>query len=312
MESLLLSVNVTVPLFIMMALGYLLKAIKLVNEGFLNKVNEINFKLFLPVSIFYSLYNADISTVWDGKAVLFCVLSTIAVFVIMMLIFGFLEKDNTKKGVMIQATFRSNYSYIGIPVVMSILGTSTAGLSAIVLACISPLYNSFSVVALEVFRGGKVNVKHLLLNIVKNPLIIASVLGMICMLLKLKFPYVIEKPIGDLSKLCTPLALIALGGFFEFKTLKGNTKHLVIGSALKLIAVPAVFLPIAIAIGLRGEALAATFVALATPTAITSFTMAKMMGGDSQLAGQLVVLQSCLSIATMFGWIYLLNSMGMF
>ena len=131
------------------------------------------------------------------------------------------------------------------------------------------------------------------------------------MVLHIELPFVLAKPVSDLASLCTPLALVALGGFFDFKKLRGNVKQIVIGSVGKLLIVPAIFIGIAILLGFRDNALAALFALYATPTAITSFTMAQIMEGDTDLAAQLVIVQSCLSIVTMFLWVFALHAAGL-
>ncbi len=304
--------NVTAPLFIMMALGYLLKCLKVLDGGFLRKLNDINFKIFLPVMIFNNLYKTDITQVWNGTAVLIAVGSFIIIFGLLMITVPAVEKDNPRRSVIIGGIFRSNYSYIGIPVAAAICGSVNAGLSAIILAVITPLYNAAAVVSYEIFTESRVSAAHILGRIIKNPLIIASVLGIIGMLLKLRFPDVIDKTVTDLSKLCTPLALITIGGFFDFRTLKGNTKTLVLTTVIRLIVIPAVFFTASALLGMRGDNMAALFALFATPTAVSSFTFAQIMGGDANLAGQMVIVQSCASIATMFLWVLVLSSFGIF
>ena len=312
MESLLLSIDVTLPLFIMMALGYLLKCLKIIDSDLIKKVNKLNFKLFLPVMMFNNLYSADISSVWDSKTVIITVLSTPIIFGLAYFIIPRLVKDNKKAGVMVQGLYHSNYSYVGIPVAMSICGTTTAGISAVVLSLISPINNSISVINYELFRGGKIRISVILKRIFTNPLIIASILGIIGMILRIKFPTIIQKTLGDLSKVCTPLALIMLGASFDFKSLTGNVKPLVFISGIRLIIIPAIAFTVCYFLNIRGEALAAMFALFATPVAVVSYTLSQMMGGDHELSAQMIIVQSCAAILTMFMWVFILNSIGMF
>lgn len=312
MESLILSIDVTLPLFIMMALGYLLKCLKVMDGEFIKKINSLNFNVFLPVMMFNNLYSTDISAVWDGTAVLIAAVSSPIIFLLGMLIVPRLVKNNRRSGVAVQSLYHSNYSYVGIPVAMSICGTATAGISAIVLAVISPINNALSVVDYELFRGGKIRPGIIMKRILSNPLIIASVLGIAGMLLHIQLPGVFQKTLNGLSGVCTPLALVALGASFNFRSLTGNFRLLAVTSAVRLILVPAVFFTVSIALGLRGEALAAMFALFATPVAVVSYTLSQIMDGDSELAGQMVIIQSCASIATMFMWVFVLHSMGMF
>ena len=107
-------------------------------------------------------------------------------------------------------------------------------------------------------------------------------------------------------------ALIVLGGFFDFKKLGGNVKQLVIALSGRLVIVPLICMSIAIALGFRGSDLIAMLAAFAAPSAVTSFTMAKQMKGDADLAAQIVVLGTLFSIVTIFLWIFLLKQLGLF
>lgn len=307
MESLILSVNTTVPLFILMAIGYFLKSIKLFKGDFLNTLNTLVFKLFLPVMIFNNLRTTDIQNVWDGNCVLYAVGSLFVIFSLLLIIIPRLEKDNKRKSVLVQAIYRSNYAFLGIPIAAELCGNSNAPLATVLLAVCVPVFNALCVVTFEIYRGGKINVKNMLINIIKNPLIIASLLGIIVLLIGVEFPYIIDKPLNDISKSCTPVALIVLGGFLDFKKFKGNLKPICVGVIGRLVIVPLIFVTVAVLFGFRGEALAALFALYATPTAITSFTMAHNMGGDSDLAAQLVIIQSVLSMATIFIGVFILS-----
>ena len=312
MDSLVLSVNVTLPLFIMMALGYLLKVLKVVDSELIKKINKLNFKVFLPLMMFNNLYSADISAVWNPTAVIIAASSSFVIFGFGLLIVPKLTKNKKRCGVIVQSLYHSNYSYVGIPVAMSILNSSSAGIAALILAIISPINNSLTVINYEIFRGGKIRPLVMIKRIITNPLIIASVLGIVGMLLNLKFPNVITKTLNSLSNVCTPLALVMLGASFNFKTLTGNAKHLALTSAARLILIPAIGFTVCILCGLRGEALAAMFALFATPVAVVAYTLSQMMDGDSELAAQMIIVQSCTAIVTMFMWVFILSSLSMF
>lgn len=70
-------------------------------------------------------------------------------------------------------------------------------------------------------------------------------------------------------------------------------------------------LPICIMFGYRGVELSTLMVIFATPTAISSFTMAQQMDSDSDLAGQIVVFTSVFCILTVFMWIFILKQTGL-
>ena len=313
MESLLLSLNVTVPIFIMMAVGYLLRALNVMDDNFIRQMNQLNFRVFLPLQTFKSLYTTDFASIWNGKLLLLVFFSVIAMFLAGMYFSRFLTDDNAKRGTMVSIFFRSNYSYIGVPVAAAICGTADGNISTLVLAVTVPLYNILATIGFEYYRGGKIKFGNMLLKIIKNPCVIGSVLGIVCMVSGVgEFPSFIHKPIVTMAGVCTPMALISLGGSLDFKKIKGNTKLLIWGNAIRLFIIPAVFLTVSILMGFRGNELAALFALYFTPSAMITFAISQIMGGDPDLAAQQIVSQSVLSIVTIFIGVFILNSFGMF
>ena len=137
-------------------------------------------------------------------------------FLLLICIVPLLEKDNAKRGVMVQAMFRSNFVLFGLPVAISLCGEDRIGTTSLLLGIIIPIYNVLAVITLELFRGGRPSVKKILIGIMTNPLIIASVLGVGAYIWKIDLPYAIEKTVVDIGKVATPLSLMALGGEFRF------------------------------------------------------------------------------------------------
>lgn len=305
-----LSFNVVVPLFLMIVLGYSLKQIRVYDEHTISGMNQLVFKVFLPLLLFINIYQTDVAGVFDLKLMLVAVLGVLGSFFMTWLIIAWIEKDNRKRGVLIQGIFRSNFVIFGIPVTTSLFGGEATGAAALLVAVIVPIFNMLSVVILEIYRGSRINVPKILKGIITNPLIIGSVTGLLCLLLHIKIPLVLEKTISDLSKVTTPLALVILGGSFTFSSMKGNVKQIAIGVLGKLVIVPVICLSFALLIGIRGVGLAILMSIFASPTAVSSFSMAKQMDGDADLAGHLVVLGSMLSVVTMFIWIFIFKQGG--
>ncbi|MBN1044056.1 AEC family transporter [Clostridium botulinum] len=310
MANLILSLNVVLPLFITISFGYFLKSIKLFDDSTLKKMNNLVFKTFLPILLFYNIYTADLSVGLKPKLMLFSVLSIISCFLVLIIIIPKIEKDNKRKGVLVQAIFRSNFVLFGLPVTISLLGENNVGITSIIIAVVVPTFNFLSVISLEMYKYNKINYKNILKGIISNPLIIASLIGIFTLALGIKFPKFIDKTLLDLSRVATPLALVILGGSFEFNSIKGSLKQISLAVIGKLILVPSIFIPLSIFLGFRNAQLATLLIMFSAPVAVNSFTMADQMGADSELAGQIVVFSSTFAILTIFMWIYITKSLG--
>lgn len=311
MDSLILAASVVFPIFALIVLGYILKRIKMVDDHSLNVINKLVFKVFLPVLLFYNIYKTDVATAFDGPFLLYALICILSVALLLFLFVPLFIKENSRRGVFIQGVFRSNFVLFGLPVTVLLLGENGAGLTSVAIAMVVPVFNVLAVICLEVFRGGKPNPIKILKGIATNPLIIASVLGILFLLFGIKIPNFAEGVVRDISRVATPLALIALGGSFTFTAVKGNIPTLSWAVALRLVIVPAAVLSIGALLGFRGAQIVALLSMFASPTAVSSYTMAQQMDGDGDLAAQIVVFTSAFSIITMFLFIFTLKSLAL-
>ncbi|MEF9946432.1 MAG: AEC family transporter [Lachnospiraceae bacterium] len=307
MNSFSLAFSVVCPLFLMMALGYFLRKIGLFTEDFLRQLNKLCFSVFLPTILFMNVYDSDFSVSFQPRLVIFAVLCVLTMFAVLLLLVPHFEKSNLRRGVMIQGIFRSNYILFGLPMAASLFGASKTGTTAVLIAFVIPLFNLLSVVALEIFQGSKVDIKRILIGIIKNPLILGAAAAFAFLLSGIRLPLILEQTVRDISKIATPLALIILGGSFTFSRLQPNLKHIFAAVSGRLVLIPLCFVSLSIALGFRGVELGALLAMFASPTAVSSFTMAQQMQADDELAGQIVVVGSLCSIVTLFFWISLLS-----
>jgi predicted permease len=310
LENLLLSLNVVLPLFFLMAAGYVSRRIKLFDMKSHAVMNRLVFKLFLPLLLFSNVYHTSLAENIDGKVFVFSVAAIVAMFALLFIVIPIIEKENRRRGVLIQGIARSNFVIFGIPMATQLCGGEIATTSLLV-AVVVPMFNVLSVVALEVYRGGRVSVKKILSGIVTNPLIISSMLGLVCLLTGVKLPTALDKAVVDLAGIATPFALYLLGASLEFSRVGANLKPLIVGLAGKLVVMPLMLISAAVMFGFRGSDLVALMVLFMAPTAVSSYTMAEQMGADGELAGQQVVFSTAFSIVTIFGFIFVAKTLGL-
>ena len=306
-----LSLSVVVPLFLLMATGYVLRRVKLLDDAVLPRINALVFKVFLPLMLFYNIYQSDPEDLMNPRLLLTAVSIVLGSFVVLCLAIPRIEPDGPRCASMIQGIFRSNYVLFGTPVIASLFGEAGLGVAAIVSAVVIPLYNVLSVIALEMFCHGRVNLRRIVRGVVTNPLIIAALIGIGCLLLGVPVPGPVEEAVADLSAIATPLGLLSLGGFFRFADTKRYLRQLTIVVLGRLVVYPAVFLPVVAAMGFRDVELAALATMLGSPVAVSSFIMAQQQGADADLAGQAVVYTALFSVFTMFLIIFALKQLGL-
>lgn len=312
MENLMISANAVLPMCLVMALGYGTRRLGWLRREEISTINKIAFRIFLPCLLYYNIYCSDLSGSFDPLLMAYAVGGVLLTFGLALGYTLLTEKLPERRGVLIQGMFRSNYVIMGIPVATALLGADQLGTVSILIAVIVPLFNMLAVVVLEVFRGQKPKPLHILGQIAKNPLVIGSVLGILTLVAGIRLPHILEQTIQSVSAIASPLQLFLLGAFFQFSGLKTYRRELVTVSTAKLIVSPGLLLGLGALLGFRGVAFVSLIGIFASPTAVNSFTMAQQMGGDAELAGDIVVTTSAASILTMFLWIFLFKSLGMF
>ncbi len=313
MENIILSFNVIAPLFFLMVIGYAIaNYTDLADKDLLKKANSLVFKVFLPCMLFKNIYQSNIREQMQGGLCFFAAGSLLLLFALLCLVVPKVVKKENQQGVVIQGIFRSNYVIFGVAVVENMYGSANTVTAAVLSAVLVPMYNFLAVIALSFFGGKRErDFKKVLVGILKNPLIIASVLGIIASLLGFKLPKAADTTLNDLAKLATPIAFLILGGDFDFSKVRGNLKIAGGVVAVKMVILPLIFIPMVVAMGYRNSDLLAALLAYQTPVAVSSYIMAQQAGADDQLAGQLVVFSSAVSIFTLFVTIFILRQMGL-
>lgn len=313
MEHLIFSLNATIPIFLTMVMGYLFKQCRMIDEPFVKVLNKFNFQVTLPVMLFEDLAGADFASVWDGKYVLFCFGVTFVSIFAIWGISSLLLKEKDVVGEFTQGCYRSSAAVLGLAFIQNIYGTSL--MAPLMIIGTVPLYNVMAVVILSFTGPGehklnKEGLKKSIMGIAQNPIIISIVLGIAVSLMHVEFPYIVDKTIHNFSVMASPLALIGLGAGFEGRKAVKKLRLTAVCTAVKLLLLPAIFLPVALWMGFTGEKLVAILVMLGSATTPSCYIMAKNMGHEGVLTSGTVVATTFFSSVSLTFWIFVLKYIG--
>lgn len=313
MQNFLFSLNVTLPIFIIIVVGGFLKRIGLLTEGFTSVADKFVFKVALPVQLFRDIAAMDIRADFSGKFVVFCMVATTCMFATTWILGAIFLKDKSMVGAFAQAAARGSAAILGIAFVENIYGDS--GMTPMMIVAAVPLFNIYSVIILTVTSSeGKFNgalVKKLIKGVVTNPIILGIAAGMVWSLLRLPMPVILSKSVNYLATTATPLALLVLGATFKGKEALSKIGPTIAAAFLKLVAIPAAIFPFAIHMGFRGSELVAIMIMLASPTTVTCYIMAKNMGGDDTLSASVVMTATLFSSVTLTLWVFVMKTFGL-
>lgn len=326
MADFIFSLNATLPIFLIMVLGWFLMRIGLFTKEFNKVADKYVFKVALPVLLFKDIATADIRSDFNLTFVLFCMITTTIMFLAIWGLSYIFIKDKTQVGAFAQASARGSAAVLGIAFINNIYGNS--GMAPLMIVSAVPLYNILSVIILtfsadmgkeaqknkltdNVSNSKGSNIKKACINVVKNPIIIGIFLGLPFSIFGISIPPIPLKAVTSIAQTATPIALLVVGAGFEGAKAIKKIKLTAVATFIKLVLLPLIFLPFAIAFGFRGSELVAILIMLGSPTTVTCYIMAKNMGNDEVLSSSIVVMATLLSSVTLTGWIFVLKVMGL-
>lgn len=309
------SINIIMPIVLVVILGYILKKVSIIDDNFINRSSIIIFKLALPITLFNSMANRSIQLSRDTEFFSFIVFGAVGLissFIILEFLSRIYIKDKKVRGAFVQGAFRSNYIIIGYPILKSLYGDSIIIEIALLAVLAIPIFNIFSIITLTINSQENIESNKVLLftNMLKNPMIIGIVLGFLVSSLQIKIPVFLSGTFNIISGLTTPLALICIGALFTFKSFEQEIRPVCVAALFKTILFPLLFTLTAHFIGISGSKLVAIFIVFATPTATSSFIMAKQFNSDSNMAANIVILSTLVSGITIFVGITILRMLS--
>lgn len=322
MSSFIFAFNSLMPIILLIGFGFLLYKFNFLNDNFVNIGNKLVFKFLIPIYLFMKIYNIEDFKVINFKFIFYSLDLLFVLFILGILISSFFIKDNRKKGVVIQSAFRPNYGVLGIPLAMELGNNNSIVIVSLLAAFLIPFANTLAVISLNYYsnKKDKNNIKIALLNIIKNPIILGVVFGLIFLLFKTKFKLdlennfiIIYKTLDNIQKITSPFALIILGASYKFELVKENKKELVVAVFLRNILSPLLVIGLTIILYNYGildygkDYMPALMALSCTPIAVSSFSLAKGMDMDDKLASLIVVWTSLFSIFSIFIVTFLLR-----
>ena len=315
LDNLIFSLNSTMPLFFIMALGYVLYQRRFLTDGFVSVANKFVFNITLPVMLFCDLASTDIRGNFDSAYVGYCAGATVLSIVVVWALAKLLMRDKSLVGEFVQACYRSSAAILGTAFIQNLYGTS--GMAGLMILGSVPLYNIFAVLILVLERPAgapdeplRQKLGRSLREILTNPTLLGVLTGLAASLLRLPIPTMAEKTMASIGSLTSPLALLAIGAGFRGRDALAKLAPTAAASFIKLMVLPGVFLPLAVYFGFTDQKLVALIAMLGSITTPSAYIMAKQMGHDGTLTGSVCAVTTVFSALTMTFWMFWARSGG--
>jgi predicted permease len=307
-------INIVLPVFSVIALGWVLRRWGLIDASFLKQTNRLVFYVCLPLLLFYKIGTADFFANFNGRLIIGSIVACAITFIGSYVYSSFRGYPKEAQGVFSQGAFRGNIAYIGLAITLNAYGETGLTKAGILMGFLVPFLNMFAILALlwpHRGDGEERSGNFWLRQIALNPLIIASFLGILWSFLDLPIPLVLERSLKIATGMTLPLALLAIGGGFSIEKLRGDLVKASLASGLKTVWLPLLAATLLIIMGVRGTDLGIGVLIAGTPAATANYIMADQLKGDAELAGTIVMLSTLLSAVTYTIALLILRSQGL-
>lgn len=311
MDALIFSFEIIFPFLLYMLAGMACRKLEVIGPEGPSKINRLVFRLFLPVSLFFSTATASPSLDQALLTILYALACLLATFFLAWAFYAKKPIRPGQKGVMVQDAYRSNLALFGVALTEALLQGKGTGITEAVIGVLIPAFNLISVFILSYYGEEAVKRKELFWKIIKNPLIDAIALGTLFRVLGIPIGGPLKTGLTSLAHVATPLALVGLGAGFSFQQTKAFRKLLYPAVFTRLLLAPGIFLSLAAALGFQGEPMVSLLAFLAGPCSVSSYAMADAMGKEGPLAGQILLYTTALCSFTLFLFISLLKAGGL-
>lgn len=311
-ESVLFSINALTPIFLIIALGWYLFRVDIINDNFVEVSSKLVMNVTFPIFLVLKISALDIRQSFTPSDVLIIYAVFIAIFLFSGLFARLIKMPQSEIGSFIQGSFRGNFGFVGLALCGSIFGSAGIALAALYLAFLIPLYNLLSVIALSgADAGNKLSFGKFIKKIVLNPLVIAIAIGSALALLNINIPDILLKPADYIASISLPVALLGVGATLQFKNRDYSMRDTLLACVFKLIAMPLIGTFVALSFSVQGVQLGVMFILFSVPTAVVTFPLAKSMGANGKLASAIVVFTCIASLLTMTAGLSLMKIMAL-
>lgn len=303
--------NAILPTVCLLILGNIFRRSSFLNADFWHATDKLTYFILFPALLITKVSQVDLNAVeftpiFSFFALYFAVGSALA-----YTIYRLSNAQPTQFSTVYQGVIRFS-TYIFFAVAEAVWGGKAFALAALVAGLVIPLINVCCVASFAV-SGGRFSWQKTLLSIVKNPLIIASLLGFIINVFPTLLPKAIFNTLSTLSTAALPLALLSVGAAVRLRALfsrhsDATSIALWLTTVARLLLMPIIAWGIAILLGISGNLLSILVIFTAVPTATASYILSKQLGGDADMMASLISLQTILAMASLSFWLWVLMS----
>ncbi|UEA17621.1 AEC family transporter [Pasteurella canis] len=311
LSSFLFSMSVTLPTVLMLLLGVVLQRWHMVDDKFTGQATKIIFNITLPILLFLNITSNPVEFRSQLLPIAASFTGTLLLFIVAELVAAKFIVEKQERGTFVQGVYRGNNGILGLALCINAYGEAGLAPASIYAAATIFLFNVLGVITLSrSFADGRVSFWGIVKNVIKNPLIIAIVLGYVVNGLELQFPKTLQTTGNYLASMTLPLALICAGASVKFNGIASSSRTVIWGSIGRVIIAPIFMVCIGKLFGLSGMNMGILFLMAATPMATIAYAMVRGMGGNGTSAANIIALTTLGAIITSSVGLLILSQLG--
>ena len=233
--------SITLTFFAIIALGAFTKYIGLFDEKSSQIFSNFAFYVALPPMIITSIIANPIKGLINFDYIVRFEIATLIIFVFSYMVAKFIFKlKNSDNSVFALNATYSNYGYIGLPLVLLLFGQKAVLPAALILVFDIAFVLTLVAVFSTKFNNPSafLNFLNALKSIIKNPVIISCVIGLLLSFYELNLGKISTDTLNILSGAAVPTALFAIGIIIVSKSVEKAYSELIFISFIKLIMHP--------------------------------------------------------------------------
>ncbi len=288
-----------VPVFVLILLGHLMKRGGFPGDGFWEPAERLTYYVLFPALLVGNLARAPLAEVPLGQFTLVLVVTWSVAALALLLLQRWLATDGPAFTSVVQGGIRFN-TYVGLAAAEALFGVAGLTLAAVVIAVLVPLVNVLCVGVLNRHgRAGPPGWGAVLRGLVRNPLILACLLGVLLNLGGVGLPWGSGEVLDIVARAALPLGLLAVGAGLDLNAIRERHGTVVAVTAFKLLGLPLAVAAAAWLLQLPHEETAIAVLFAALPTAPSAYILARQLGGDARLVAGMLTLQTVSAVVTL-------------
>ncbi len=298
-------INTLLPIFLIVALGTILKWRKVFPEDFFKGLGKLVFYVGLPLLLFNKISTSVLKIDETGKIFIVILLALIIIILLAALIALILKVPKKAFGTFVQAAFRGNFAFVGLPVIFYAFGANGDKMSKVAVLAMAPLIPLATFASLLILiswgdNESKISFKDIFIRILKNPLFLITLFALPFSIFQIQIPPFILRSTEALGQTALPLALLSIGASLSISKIKGSVFLASIAAIINIFLLPFIGYWLAVIFKMNQNEILITMIFLACPAATSSYVMVQQIGGDEHLAGSVVVISTLMSAISLF------------